>query len=447
VRGILLAVLLGPAAFGTWALLRLGLRYSALIGFAVLRGLERELMQEDARRAPASGKESLAAAALGFILLAAGAMALLAAALAFVVSDFTHRILLLTFAAATLAEAVFGYTLVCIRVRSSLRQYAVLETGTTALHLVFAVGLASVWGLSGAFIGLLIANLLGIAAASRQVDLRLGLSLEPLRRLLRVGVPIAITIFLGILLTTVDRWVVAVLGGSTMLGYFAFAGSIAQVGTALGQVVRTVVFPQVYGQVSTEGLTPAIDAHLQRTLLPYARLLPPILGTFSLMVGPAIALWMPHYLPAIVPARFFLMAGAAVGLVSLASLGAIAGGRQQRLPLYAAVALALILGGAVLALTNGWGLGAVACATLAGHLLYAGAVLRLSLREANLRDANRLVLATLGPLVWCTMAVSLIGALLPGTDLYTAALSLGLYLVLVLPLLPAWRAEWRRFSS
>jgi hypothetical protein len=156
---------------------------------------------------------------------------------------------------------------------------------------------------------------------------------------------------------------------------------------------------------------------------------------------------MPHYLPAIVPARFFLMAGAAIGLVSLASLGAIAGGRQNRLPLYAALALVLILGGAVLALTNGWGLGAVACATLAGHLLYAAAVLRLSLRDANLRHANRFVLAALWPLVWCTGAVSLIGALLPGTDLYSVVLALGLYLLLVLPLLPAWRTEWRRLHS
>jgi O-antigen/teichoic acid export membrane protein len=406
------------------------------------------MMQGEAgRRTPTPGRDSLAAAALGFILLAVGTIAVLAVALSLVVSDFEHRILLLAFAAAALAESVLGYTLVCLRVRSSLRHYAMLETGTTGLHLLFAVGLAWVWGLPGAFAGLVLANLVGIAAASRQVDLRPGLGLEQLRRLLRVGVPIAITIFFGILLTTVDRWVVAVLGGSTMLGYFAFAGSIAQIGTALGQVVRTVVFPRVYGQASTDGLTPAIDAHLQRTLLPYARLLPPILGAVSLVVGPAIALGMPHYLPAIVPARFFLMAGAAIGLVSLASLGAIAGGRQNRLPLYAALALVLILGGAVLALTNGWGLGAVACATLAGHLLYAAAVLRLSLRDANLRHANRFVLAALWPLVWCTGAVSLIGALLPGTDLYSVVLALGLYLLLVLPLLPAWRTEWRRLHS
>jgi len=42
-RSVLLAAMLGPAAFGTWALLRLGMRYSGLAGLGVFRGLEMEL--------------------------------------------------------------------------------------------------------------------------------------------------------------------------------------------------------------------------------------------------------------------------------------------------------------------------------------------------------------------------------------------------------------------
>ena len=49
IRGVLLAVLLGPAAFGTWALLRLVMRYSSLVGFSVYRGLELELLRKKGR--------------------------------------------------------------------------------------------------------------------------------------------------------------------------------------------------------------------------------------------------------------------------------------------------------------------------------------------------------------------------------------------------------------
>ena len=53
-RGILLATLLGPAAFGSWALLRLATRYAALAGVGVFRGLEVELLQASDDRAASS---------------------------------------------------------------------------------------------------------------------------------------------------------------------------------------------------------------------------------------------------------------------------------------------------------------------------------------------------------------------------------------------------------
>ena len=86
VRGVALALLLGPTAFGTWALLRLSTRYAALVGFAVLRGLERELVQGNVKRNSTEGSSS-ASAALGFVLLACGSVAGGGLAASFVVPD------------------------------------------------------------------------------------------------------------------------------------------------------------------------------------------------------------------------------------------------------------------------------------------------------------------------------------------------------------------------
>ena len=86
VRGVLLAVLLGPAAFGTWALLRLAMRYSALAGLSVYRGLELELLQ----RRSTGGEEPAdrpAAAALGFVLILAGGISGIAFASSFALGD------------------------------------------------------------------------------------------------------------------------------------------------------------------------------------------------------------------------------------------------------------------------------------------------------------------------------------------------------------------------
>ncbi len=456
-RGILLAALLGPAAFGSWALLRLWMRFSALGGLGITRGLEFELLHptaphtaqsHTAQHHPAqhhpAHRRSPAGVALGFTLMVAGALAALALVASAVESSPDRRLLLRGFAVAGIAEAAYGYALVCMRVRGSLRHYAALETGTAVLHVVAALGLARVWGVAGAYAGLALANVAGLMVAARWVELRPRWHPETLGRLLRLGVPVALTGMVGTLLLTADRWIIAGWGGATMLGYYAFAGSVASAAAALALVIRTVVFADVYGDAQAAGSATAVRTHLERAVLPFARLLPPLLGALSLVVGPIVAAGMPGYGPAVPPARLFFLAGAAMGIVNLASVGAIAAGVQRRLPLYAGLSLALTLALAFPALTLGLGLEGVAAASFAGYFLFAATVLRLNVREAGIESEGRFVALALLPLAWCAAAVVVAGHLVPGRDPASAALGLGVYAALLLPLAKAWRAEWRR---
>ena len=145
-RSVVLAAMLGPAAFGTWALLRLGMRYSGLAGLGVFRGLELELLQADAQGGTLR-RGAPAPAALGFILVTGGTVSALALGAALVVQDSYYRLLLVGFSAASLAESLYSYALVCTRVRSTLRHYAILETTTAVLHVACAVSFARLWGL------------------------------------------------------------------------------------------------------------------------------------------------------------------------------------------------------------------------------------------------------------------------------------------------------------
>jgi O-antigen/teichoic acid export membrane protein len=445
VRGVLLAMLLGPAAFGTWALLRLAMRYSALTGLSVYRGLELELLQRGSTGSELSDRP--ARSALGFVLLLGGGISAVALGGSFAVASASDRLVLRAFAAASLAECLYGYAQACTRVRANIRVFSVLETGTSVLHVICSVILGWIWGLAGAFAGLTLANLLGIAAASRWLDLKPELRLEPVRRLLKVGIPMVLTMCVGILLSSGDRWVVALWGGQTMLGHYAFAGSLTMAAAALALVIRTVVFPEVYGQASSAGAASALQKHLERTLLPFARILPPLLGAASVAVGPVVALAMPEYREAIAPSRIFLLSGAAMGLVNLASVGAVAAGRQRQLPMYAAYALVVTFVLSIGALVGGYGLGSVAAATFVGHVIFAALVLRLNVREAGLPGAERFVVAILLPLVWCTLSVGVVGLMISGLDLRATVIALAAYLLLLIPLVPGWRKEWRRLRA
>ena len=444
VRGVVLAVLLGPAAFGTWALLRLAMRYSSLVALSVYRGLELEAFQ---RQADSGNREIASGAALGFVLVVSGLLSKAALVASFIVTGPEMRLLLRAFAAASLAEAVYGFALVCMRVQGNLRRYSLFEAATALLHLVAAGLLGWRWGLAGAFLGLATANLVGIALASRWIELKPRIDPGSVRRMLRVGLPVVLTMLVGILLATGDRWIVAVWGGSTMLGYYAFAGSVTTAAGALAIVVRTVVFPQVYGDASSLGSAAALRSHLDGILVPFARLLPPLLGAVGLALAPLVAAFAPSYTEAIAPARIFLLAGAAMALVNIASVGAVAAGEQRRMPGYAAIALALTGALSVAALTSGLGLGGVAGATFAGHLLFAALLLRLNVRESGLPEANRVVGTLLWPLVWCTGAVWISSRMFAGVDSLSALQGLAIYLLLLVPLAAGWWAEWRRVGS
>src|SRR4029453_7712995 len=123
----------------------------------------------------------------------------------------------------------------------------------------------------------------------RWVELRPRVELASVRRMLRVGLPVVITMAVGMLLATGDRRMLAVGGGGTRLGHYAFAGSVTTAAGALAIVIRTVVFPQVYGEASSLGSATALRSHLDGILLPFARILPPVLGALALALGPVVA--------------------------------------------------------------------------------------------------------------------------------------------------------------
>jgi hypothetical protein len=158
-----------------------------------------------------------------------------------------------------------------------------------------------------------------------------------------------------------------------------------------------------------------------------------------------VALATPGYAQAVGPARLFLLTGAAVGLVNLAAIGAVAAGRQRLLPAYAAAALAANLGLSIAALLAGAGLEGVAAASLAGHLVFAAAVLRLNVRLSGIVRPGGIVVRALGPLIWCAAAVSIAGH--AGGELGSDVAGMGLYAVMILPLARRWKGEWRRMQG
>jgi hypothetical protein len=320
VRGVLLATLLGPAAFGSWALLRLSTRYASLAGLSIFRGSKSSCCTRSphAPPPPHSARSCSSPAASHSRPSSRASWERTRTNGCFSARSRSPRS---PKACTTTRWSGPG----CGRRSGATPSSRRSPRRSTSI----GVALARVWGLAGALAGLALANAAGFAIAAFWIHLGPGLDVPVMPRMLRVGIPLALTGCIGTALQTADRWVVAAWGGSTLLGYYAFAGAVAAAAAALSLVIRIVVFPKVYADARSAAPGAAIRLHLTNTLLPFARLFPPVLGAAGLLLGPVLARVLPDYLAAVAPARIFLLSGAATGIVNLASIGAVAAGRQR----------------------------------------------------------------------------------------------------------------------
>jgi O-antigen/teichoic acid export membrane protein len=437
-RGLLLAIVLGPRAFGIWTLFRIFMRYTPLSGLGVQRGLELEIVQERATGdAEAIERSTLAArTTLGWIIATAVAISLVALIASFIVTDETWRIALRAVSLGVVLEELWVYATTYLRALRELRRYALLEIANAALHLVAAVGLAKLFGLRGAIAGFVIGALASLWTVRNCAPFRPALVTPQLRRLLEIGIPLALSSALTIALGTADRLVVAAYGGATALGVYAFGVSIAGLAASLAWIIRTVIFPDVYGSARVAGAAPAMREHLDRTVLPFAYLFPPILGVLALAMEPATALALPRYLPAASAARIFIFAAAAGGITTLGAIGVVATGKQRALPILSGIALCINLACSMLALEYGYGLAMVAGGAVLAQATIATGVLAILGRQATERRPTVLVLKGLLPLAWCIASVVLVSRFYDPRTITGGAESIATFLLLLLPISP-----------
>jgi O-antigen/teichoic acid export membrane protein len=446
VRGLILASLLGPEAFGGWALFRLATRYGVFAGLGVHRGLEFEVAK--VRSADGTGATSVGVHYLrtsqGFGLLVFGTISLASLAASFLVETTGLAAAMRWFAAAIITEQLWLYGLVYLRARGHLRRYAAAEVTNAALHVGFAALLAPFWGLGGAFAGFVLATLVSLVLLTWHVRLRPEISRHNLGQLIRVGFPILAALFLATVLATADRIVVVGYGGTSLLGLYAFGVSIAGLAGSFAWVVRTVVFPDVYSHAGSEVEEQAVQQHLGSTVMPFAWSIPPCLGVLAFMLNPMVSAIVPNYLDALPAARIFIFTGVTTGFASLGALGVVAAGRQKLLPLFSGVALVLNVTLSLAALRSGIGLPGVAGAALVSSAAFGIAILAIAARIARVGQPVRFVTMTALPLAWCVTSVLVIGTLRSDLGGLPTVVSLALYLLSLLPLVPIIVTELRK---
>ena len=399
-RGMLLAALLGPAAFGIWSLIRLCQQYLIVVGLGTGRGLEVEASA--LRRGPEGGPnptaERFAVASTGFQLLGYGALSVLAAVAALLTDDPTWRAILGGLAVSTLVERLYYQAGTFLRAQATIPEFALVELGHAVLQIALTVSLAWLWGLPGALAGLALAYAGGLAMMHGRVPMRIGWSWPRARAMIRIGLPVTLAGMMQTLVASLDRLVVAAFVSVEALGQYSFAVAVTSIGAAAGLVVRTAVFPDVY-HAARHGDARAWMADMERLLLALAWILSLVFAAMALAIGPVIHHLLPDYAAAVGPARIFIFSGVAQGLILVAMLGSVAAARQRMVPVLTAITLAAGVGLTWLVLRLDLGLEGLAAASLVTRLGYALAVTSLGRPGMPWRSELRLAASLALPVI------------------------------------------------
>ena len=442
-RGIILASFLGPEAFGGWVLFRLATNYFGFAHLGVPRGLE-----FFTARANGSDEESEIVfywrSALGFVLAVFGVLSTAMLGASFFVADQTVALGMRWFSGAILTEQLWLLGLSYLRARGNLREFAIYEFLNAALHVIFSLVLAPVWGLAGAFSGFVLATTISLILLARPFPKMPALSWGRLRDMLKIGMPILVSLLIGFSLASADRLIVAGKGDIALLGLYGFAFAIAGISGSLATVIRVVLYPEVYASVAAQGEGPALEAHLKGTVLPFARLVPPMLGLLALLIAPIVSVWLPEYVGAIPAARILIFVGATAGFERLGALGVIAVQRQKILPFFSAGALIINVTLSFLALWSGLGLQGVACASVFSNAMFGIATITIIAGLAQATRPAAYLFKVLSPLIWCVTVVFLISIRWPVPGIPDLLPAVGIYLVAMTPLFPALLSEFRK---
>lgn len=331
--------------------------------------------------------------------------------------------------------------------RIDFEQMTWLSLARSVALLVLVVPAAALFGIYGVIGGTLIVSAL-IAAAwhSRATfPIRLVISGDALRELLRVGFPIALVVGAGMLIESADRMLILAVLGTVSLGYYGVTGLggssvysfLSQAGSAMS--------PHMAQEMGRSGDAPEVlEKYLVKPTLFFASSAAFLTLSLWFIIPPVVTRFLPQYqlgIPAFyayVPGFFFL--AIVITANNIVNLVLIARQRQRWLLLLQAIAVLCEVGFGYLFICLGWGIAGVAVASTLAYAVYGATVLVMaSAFVLNRRVARRFIIDVMTPIVYCG-AVG--GAILwfahraHAHMVAAAAVQLFVYVAACVPLLP-----------
>jgi O-antigen/teichoic acid export membrane protein len=420
IRGILLARILGPAAFGLWSQMKIALLFLQYGKLGASEAMLREIPFA-AGRGDEGRAGRIRRAVFAFDLLASGMLGLALVGGSLLAQGWSAdlRISWVLLAAAFLLSQVFWFAQARLRTEKRFGQVGRMLVWVALLST--AVGVPAAWqfGLPGFLVALTLAHaaVLLPAIGGGHALPRPQWDSSIVGEMLRIGFPIMAASALLLLLWNVDKLAVWVLMSREDLGIYALGAYLLIPAMLIPETVSVVLYPRLMEQFGKSANRAELEHYITRPTLVMSYLGCPALGLIFLVIHLPIQWLLPRYAPGIVPAQIlvtalFFMVVARMPQVLLVSLS-----RQKLLLLLTAASIVVASVVAAISIRSGAGLIGAACGATAGFATYAVLVGVAAVKSLNMTrwGATRFACLTVLPCIVVAAAVALSLVVTPGT--------------------------------
>jgi len=329
IRGIVAAKLLGPSAYGLWAMLKTYIKMSEFASGGTANAMYRQVpLKIGERKNDEAHRIQESSFSFGCIVSA------VVCGITLLASFLTKTPLLLQLAAVIfLARNIHFFLIFRLKSEKKIELVAKYELADAVLNTFLTIVLMLFFGLKGLVIGTLVTSVgLIIFMASRgYLRFRIRLDREKTVWLLKLGFPIMILALSGFFMYNIDKIAIFFVLGSTMTGYYSLASFFSNIVGYIPLTVSTVLIPRMMFDLGKTRDRQSLVPYYLKPLGLLSMLVPMLMGGLYLIVEVPIALLLPKYGPAIPVLKILLPGLVFVTMLSIPQNILIALEKQTRL--------------------------------------------------------------------------------------------------------------------
>ena len=367
VRGLALAKILGPGAFGVWTAMRLTESLSQFLPLGSRSGVLQLASAADGK-GEVSRAANLRSTAAGMSASVGCAIAAVAGAAAFLFAGDETKTAWLVFAVVILGSHIFNFGQVNLRSQRCFKLAGFNQVLLAFLTTIAAIFATRRFGLEGflIFYALAYFAVFLIMLQRRSAFPVPSLDAATGRDLIHAGFPIMAGQALGLLLWNTDKLLLWWLASTQALGIYAIQASFSSIVLLMPNAIAAVLHPHLRREIGRRSDASVVQPYLTVGSELLALVAAPVVCAAFLALHLPIHWWLTEYTDAVPPGRILMLAAyfSMVGAVPATVLISLS--RQRQLCVIRVIALVAGSLTGIIAITTGFGLVGLACATSLG---------------------------------------------------------------------------------